>query len=118
MKGADANGAFVTIEDMNIKSFICGNRSCIRSTRLSQASSDAIDMPFEITAVDQLGKHELLKGRNGTGIEAELFLKFTYKVLGQDHISHAERGRDCFGKGVHVDHVVVVGQREQSILGL
>ena len=84
---------------------------------LSQASPDAVDMPFEITAVDQLRKNKLLKGRNGTGIEAELFLKFTYKVLWQDHISHTEGGRDGFGKGVHVDHVVIVGEREQSILG-
>lgn len=59
---------------------------------LSQASPDAVDMPFEITAVDQLRKNKLLKGRNGTGIEAELFLKFPYKVLWQDHISHTEGG--------------------------
>ena len=53
-------------------------------------------MSFKITAVEQLGKHELLEGGNGAGIKAELVLKITHKALWQDHISYTQCGRDCF----------------------
>ena len=43
-------------------------------------------MPLKISAVDKLGNYELFKGRNGTGIEAEPFLKLTDELFGQYHI--------------------------------
>ena len=51
-------------------------------------------MTFKIPVVDKLCKHKLLEGRNGTGIEAELFLEFVTQVLWENHISNTECGRN------------------------
>ena len=53
-------------------------------------------MAFEIAAVNKLGKHELLKGGNRAGIEAELFLKFADEALRQNHISYTQSRRNGF----------------------
>ena len=65
-------------------------------------------MPLKISAVDKLGNYELFKGRNRTGIEAEPFFKLTNELFGKHHISYTQRGRDRFGKGVQIDHVVLL----------
>ena len=75
-------------------------------------------MSLKVSAVDQLCKYELLKGGNGAGIETELALKIIHKALGQDHISYTQCGRNCLRKGVHIDHVIIIGKRIQSFLWL
>ena len=57
-------------------------------------------MALKIAVVNELGKHELLKGGNSAGIKAKLFFKFFYKCLRQHHVSHTQCGRNGFGKGV------------------
>ena len=80
----------------------------------SHISSDAVDMTFKITVVDQFGQDVLYKGGNGTGVEAELFLILPDEVFRKKHIPDAQRGRDRFGEGVEVNYVIIWGKRKKS----
>ena len=63
---------------------------------LSYPSSDAVNMPFKIAVVDQLGEDVLHEGWNGAGVEAKLFFVNVNQMLGKHHISNAQRWRDRF----------------------
>ena len=94
----------------------CERGLCIKP--FPQTSSNTVNMSLKVSAVDQLCKYELLKGGNGAGIETELALKIIHKALGQDHISYTQCGRNCLRKGVHIDHVIIIGKQIQSFLWL
>ena len=69
--------------------------------------SDPVYVSFKITAVDELCNDKLLKGGNGARIKSKLFLKDLYKFLGKNHITHTQGGRNGFGEGIEIDHVVL-----------
>ena len=74
---------------------------------LSQISPYAIDMSFKIAVVDQLGENVLHKGWNRAGVKAKFIFVFGYQMLGKNHISDTQRGRDRFGKGVEIYYVII-----------
>ena len=49
-------------------------------------------MPLEVARGEQLGKHVLLKGGDGAGVEAQLLFKVGQKLFGKDHVAHAYGG--------------------------
>ena len=52
-------------------------------------------MSFKVSVFDKLGKHVLLKYRNGAGIKAELCFKFIKQSLGQYRVADSYGGCDC-----------------------
>lgn len=79
----------------------------------SFVSSDTVDVPLKVSVIDQFGEQVLHKCRNRAGIESELFLEGSNEVLGKYHITDSERGRDRFGEGIQIDHIIPVRERKQ-----
>ena len=53
-------------------------------------------MTFKVTVVNKFSENVLNKGRNGTGVKAELFFIHFDKMFGKHHVSDTKRGRDRF----------------------
>ena len=75
-------------------------------------------MPFKISCQNQLCQNKLFKCRNSTGVESQILRKPLYKALGQHHIACTQGGRNGFGKGVQIDHVIIFGKGKQRFLRL
>ena len=75
-------------------------------------------MTLEVAAADQLGQHVLLKARHAAGVEPELFLKGRSELPGKHHVTDAHGRRNGSGKGIQVDHVVLLGEGEERLHGL
>ena len=84
----------------------------------SQGSSDSVDMPLKITAVNELCNNKLLKGGNGAGVKSELFLKCFNELFGKHHIAHTQGGRNGFREGVKIDYVILFCKRKERFLRL
>ena len=80
--------------------------------------SDPVYVSFKITAVDELCNDKLLKGGNSARIKSKLFLKDLYKFFWKNHITHTQGGRNGFGEGIEIDHVVLLGKRKEGFLRL
>ena len=65
-------------------------------------------MPFKVTVIDQLRQHALHKRGNGAGVKAELLLIHLDKMKGEHHITYTQGRRYGFGKGVQIDHIVIL----------
>ena len=73
-------------------------------------------MPFKIAVLQQSCDYVLLERRHGAGIKSKLFLKYLYKPFGEYHIAYTQGWRNCFGKAIEVDNVVLLGEREERFL--
>ena len=73
----------------------------------------AVDVALEIAAVEQLSQHKLLEGGDGTGVKAQLLLKKCDQTTGEHHVARAHGGGDGLGKGVEIDHAVLMREGEK-----
>ena len=75
-------------------------------------------MALIVAALQQLGKHELLKERHGARIKPDPLGVLRRELFREHHIAHAQRRRDRLRERVQVDHVSALGEREHRFLRL
>ena len=82
------------------------------------AAANPVDMPFKVSAADQLRQYILLISGDSAAVKADTEFKDREQGSGEYHVSHTERRRYSAGEGVQIDDILAGGACKKRLLRL